>query len=171
VVDGMPDPAAFRRLVAEMLGRVHAAGYRRVRLYGEMVDLLWQEDLEAALRLEALWNGVLADEPITMLCAYRIDNFDRYAHRRVLLRVSQMHSHLIPVDDYPRFERAVARAYADVFGPRGDAEALRDALVSRFPPHPVMPPAQAALFALRGVNGHTADDVLDRARAYYSKRG
>jgi hypothetical protein len=32
-----------------------------------------------------------------------------------------------------------------------------------------MPPAQAALLALREVNGHTADAVLERARRYYAE--
>jgi len=32
-----------------------------------------------------------------------------------------------------------------------------------------MPRAQAALLALRDVNAHTADAVLDRAKRYYSE--
>jgi hypothetical protein len=167
MVDGMPDRVAFRALAAGMVDRVRSAGYHKIRLYGEMVDLLWPHNLEASVRLEEMWNEVLDDEQVSLLCAYRIDNFDRYAHRSVLLRVSETHSHLIPVDDYQRFDQAVSRAYADVFGPQGDAEALRDVLVSRFPSEPAMPPAQAALIALRGIDGRTADAVLERARDYY----
>jgi hypothetical protein len=170
MVDDMPDRAAFRALVGGVVDRVRAAGYQKIRMYGEMVDLLWQENLEASVRLEEIWNECLHDEQVTLLCAYRIDNFDRYAYRRAAPGERET---LAPDSRrrLPALRGAVSRAYADVFGPQGDAEALKDILVSRFPPRPVMPPAQAALLALRGINGRTADAVLERARSYYSEGG
>jgi hypothetical protein len=170
MVDGMPDREAFVDVITDALDRVRAAGYQKIRLYGEIVNLLWEQDaLEPAARLEELWNELLAEQRVALLCAYRMDNFDRYAHRNALARISQAHSHMIPVDDYERFDRAVDRAYADVFGRDGDAQMLRDLLVTTLGPASVMPRAQAALLALRDVNAHTADAVLDRARQYYSE--
>jgi hypothetical protein len=170
MVDGMPDREAFVDVITDALDRVRAAGYQKIRLYGEIVNLLWEQDaLEPAARLEELWNELLGEQRVALLCAYRMDNFDRYAHRNALARISQAHSHMIPVDDYERFDRAVDRAYADVFGRDGDAQMLRDLLVTTLGPASVMPRAQAALLALRDVNAHTADAVLDRARQYYSE--
>jgi len=71
--------------------------------------------------------------------------------------------------DYDRLDRAVDRAYTDVFGQEGDAQALRELLVASLGPTSAMPSAQAALLALRDVNAHTADAVLERAKLYYSE--
>ncbi|MGH6689928.1 MAG: MEDS domain-containing protein [Gammaproteobacteria bacterium] len=169
MLDGMPDRALFVEVITGVLARVRASGYSKIRLYGAMVNLLWEADeLDAALRLEELWNDLLAEERLPLLCAYRIDNFDRYAHRSALTPITRTHSHVIPLEDYERFDRAVERAYTDVFGPEGDAPLLRDLLVTTLGPTSVMPRAQAALLALRDVNDHTADAVLDRAKLHYS---
>jgi hypothetical protein len=170
MVDGTPDRQAFLETVTAALQRVRAAGYPRMRLYGEMVNLLWQRDaLDAAVRLEELWNELLAVERLPLLCAYRIDNFDRRAHRRALGPIGSVHSHMIPLEHYDRLERAVERAYSDVFGQDGDAQTLRELLVTSLGPASAMPSAQAALLALRSVNAHTADAVLERAKLYYSE--
>ena len=46
----------------------------RVRVYGEMVNLLWRlGEGEAARRLEALWNEVIQSYAIPLFCAYHLD--------------------------------------------------------------------------------------------------
>jgi KaiC/GvpD/RAD55 family RecA-like ATPase len=167
MVDGMPDGRRFRALVTPVLDRLRADGFADIRVYGEMVNLLFAENLPATVRLEELWNELLADERVSLLCAYRIDNFDRRAHRGLLHRISRCHSHLIPVDDYDRLDRAVDRAYEDVFGRRGSAADLRRLITASYPSEPVMPSAQAALFALHGLAPSVADAVIERTRDYY----
>jgi hypothetical protein len=170
MVSGMPDRPRFGAVVMDVLERVRAAGYPKTRFYGEMVDLLWERNFAAAARLEELWNEVLTGQQASLLCAYGIDNFDRDAQRGLLAQVSRPHSHLIPADDYERLDRAVDRAYVDVFGAQSEARALRELLVSAFPPAPIMPAAEAALLALRGIGSErTADAVLERAREYYRR--
>lgn len=166
--DGTPDRAAFGVIVKGLLERIRAAGFARVRLYGEMVDLLWDHNLKSTLALEALWNEVIADQNLSLLCAYRIDNFDRNVHRGVLHRLGHCHSHLIPVEDYARLDRAVERAYADVFGISGDGATMRSLLMADYPAVPRMPAAQGALLALRQVSPSLADAVLERARLHYA---
>jgi MEDS: MEthanogen/methylotroph, DcmR Sensory domain len=169
LIDGMPDRTAFRALLAWVLNRVGATGYARTRLYGEMVNLLWERAaLESALALEELWNEELRQRRLPLLCAYRIDPLDRHGRHHALARITRAHSHLIPVDDYERFDRAVDRAYAEVFGSDGDSQTLRDLLVQTTRPTTSMPRAQAALFALRDLSAPIADAVLERARLYYS---
>lgn len=167
MVDGLPDRTRFMAMANELLDRLAGAGGRPIRLYGEMVNLLWESNLRAADRLEELWNQLLADRPAVLLCAYRIDNFDPHSQRNVLSRVVPHHSHLIPVADYDRLEVAVDLAYADVFGELGEPRALRRVLSASVASRPAMPPAQAALIALRGVSGRAADTVLQRAGEYY----
>jgi hypothetical protein len=165
---GMPDRTAFFAVIDEMLHPVRDAGRGRVRVFGEMVDLLWNDNPPATVALEALWNEVLNDPRLCLLCAYRIDNFDCHAHRGVLHQVSRSHSHLIPAEDYDRLDHAVDRAYRDVFGPGGDPGSLRALLVARHSARTIMPPAQAALEVLRGLNDTLADAVLERARHHYA---
>jgi hypothetical protein len=171
MVDGVPDREAFFALANGVLDRVQAAGHARVRLFGEMVNLLWQDNLPATVKLEALWSEVLAERQVCLLCAYRLDNFDHHVHRGLLHRISRSHSHLVPVEDYERLDTAVDRAYRDVFGDRADTATLRQLLVSQPSAAAAMPPAQAALVALRDVRGDIADAVLSRARDYYEAGG
>jgi len=168
VVEGRPDRGAFLGFVGAVLDRAQAAGNGRVRLFGEMVNLLCDRDPEATAELESLWNEVLAERPASLLCAYRLDNFDRHVHRGLLHQISRSHSHVVPVEHYQRLESAVDRAYREVFGAEGDTASLRDLLVAGAPATPAMPSAQAALLALRGLRTDIADAVLERARHYYT---
>jgi hypothetical protein len=167
MVDGMPDGGKLVNLTTPILARVRAAGYTKIRLYGEMVNLLWDHNLQGTVALEAIWNEILADTRLSLLCAYRIDNFARRAHRGLLYQIAGCHSHFIPVEDYDRLETAVDRAYAEVFGTRGDPPHLRALIAARASATTVMPRAQAALLALDGISPAIAEAVLERTRYYY----
>jgi hypothetical protein len=166
MVDGQPDRSRFLEVVATALDRVRVAGYRGIRLYGEMVDLLWGHNLEATIALERLWNGVLADERLSLFCAYCLDPLDRRV-QGVLRQVTHCHSHSLPVEDSERFDQAVDRAYAEVFGVRGDARMLRDLMIEGQSLRTEMPEAQAALFALEKMPPLIANGVRASAQRHY----
>ena len=166
MVDGQPDRSRFLAVVATALDRVRSAGYRGIRLYGEMVDLLWGHNLEATIALERLWNEVLADERLSLFCAYRLDPLGRQV-QGVLRLVTHCHSHSLPVQDPERFQQAVDRAYTEVFGVRGDARMLRNLMIERQSLTTAMPDAQAALFALEKMPPLIANEVRDRAQRHY----
>lgn len=168
MMEAHPDRAAFLDVVGAAFEQVRAAGPRTVRLYGEMVDLLWQTQLDAALELEAFWNEVLADERLSLLCAYRIDELDRQAHG-VLRQVTQCHSRLLPAKDPERFADAVDRAYVEVFGSSGDVTTLRGLMIARQGPGPALAAAHAALFALDDMPALLANDIRARARHHYRR--
>jgi DcmR-like sensory protein len=168
MVEGRPDRTAFLNVIAAALRHVRSAGHGVVRLYGEMVDLLWQDRLDATLQLEALWNEILVDERVSLLCAYRIDALDRHA-QGVLRQITHCHSRLMPADDPERLEEAVDRAYTEVFGVTGDVAALRDLMVSRCAQGATVPAAHAALFALDDMPPLIANDVRARARWHYRR--
>jgi hypothetical protein len=170
MVDGRPDRELFRALVATALDHVRAGGQRRVRLYGEMVDLLWAESLEATVELEELWNEVLDDEHLSLLCAYRLDPLDRGV-QRVFRRVTHCHSELLPEERAEAFDAAVERAYDDVFGADSDWPTLRELLVAHQSLVTRMPAAHAAIFALDALLPAIGDRVRLKARQHYRLPG
>jgi hypothetical protein len=95
-----------------------------------------------------------------------MDNFDGDVHARMLPRLGENHSHLIPVEDYSRLERAVSDALRDTVGP-DESRVLESQLLSRFASPFHMPRSQALLLALRQTLPLVADDVLRRSRTLY----
>jgi hypothetical protein len=166
MVDGAPDRERFFGVVASALDRVRATGCRGIRLYGEMVDLLWRDNLPGTVQLEELWNQVLADTRLSLLCAYRMDPLDARV-KGVLRQVTRCHSHLVPVADYGRFADAVNRAYAEVFGVDGDVTALRELMITRAGLSTVMPAAHAAMFALDQLPPVLSSALRKRTQSLY----
>jgi hypothetical protein len=71
LVDGAPDPARFEAAVGTLVREHATRGTGRLHAFGEMVALLWDDGaVTAALELEALWNGLLSEEPFSLLCGY-----------------------------------------------------------------------------------------------------
>jgi len=97
MVEGRPDPARFGSILSETISAARAAGrYRKVRVYGEMVNLLWKENHAAARMLEELWNGAIQAHSVSLLCGYGLDA-DAEAEERFPHDLRELHSHLIPV--------------------------------------------------------------------------
>jgi hypothetical protein len=77
MIDGAPDPGKFRAVMCEVIenacrGRTNCT----VRIYGQMVDLLWKDgQRDAAIRLEVLWNQLSAPEAFALMCGYAMGNF------------------------------------------------------------------------------------------------
>jgi hypothetical protein len=70
MIGGWPSPAGFWQTLNPLLQRA-AATAPPVRVFGEMVGLLWEStQLGAALELEALWNELAAHLPFGLVCAY-----------------------------------------------------------------------------------------------------
>src|SRR5581483_4198977 len=73
VVEGMPSAAVFRNIIGNIVGTAKLnAPSGRIRLYGEMVSLLWGPNLPAALRMEELWNEVIETYSVPLLCTYSL---------------------------------------------------------------------------------------------------
>ena len=99
MVDGVPDRAGFRSVVTPILDRLRDAGYKKIRLFGEMVNVLWPHNSDAAtVRLEELWNERIADYELCLLCAYHVDPVDVELRRGILHRITRCHSHAFPDD-------------------------------------------------------------------------
>lgn len=163
MIDGAPDRARFLAAITPHLDTVRRAGYDRIRLYGEMVDLLRPTAFAAAVQLEELWHELLEREHQPLLCAYQVDPLDRVDGRLLVPAIARGHSHLIPTDDAARFERAVEQAFVDVFGDGEDTTMLRR-MCERYRPQPA---AQALLLNLDDLNPYLSDAVRVAAAEHY----
>ncbi|HEX8538104.1 MAG TPA: ATP-binding protein [Cystobacter sp.] len=111
MVGGMPDWSRFHRVVGEVLDKSHrGAGGARVRAYGEMVDLLWQDrNPRAALLLEDHWNELGKAHPFSLLCAYKMGSFRSREDAQGFHAVCSAHSRVIPTERYSQAESPDAR--------------------------------------------------------------
>jgi hypothetical protein len=164
----MPDGPVFLGLAGEVVARARNRDrYPRVRWWGEMVNVLWERgNATASMALEDLFDQLAHEQEIAIFCSFLMDNFDGEVHTRMLPRLGQNHSHLIPVEDYFRLESAVADALREVVGPV-EASVLEKTLLQQYAPPFAMPSSQALLFALRQVVPGVADAVLQRSATLY----
>ena len=165
----LPDGPMFLGLAGEIIARTRGAGrFPKVRWWGEMVNVLWERgDVAASMNLEDLFDRVAHERDIAIFCSFVMDNFDGEIHTHMLPRLGENHSHLIPVEDYARLERAVAEALRETVGP-DEALVLESKLLSKYQAPFNMPRAQALLLALRQVLPAVADPVLQRSRSLYA---
>lgn len=166
--DGMPDSPVFMGLAANVVSQARGDGrYPKVRWWGEMVNILWERgEVTASMNLEDQFDRLAHEQDIAIFCSFLMDNFDGDVHTRMLPRLGENHSHLIPVEDYARLERAVSDALRDTVGP-DESSLLEERLLSRFTGPFKMPRSQALLLALRETLPLIADDVLHRSRNLY----
>jgi hypothetical protein len=88
---GAPDPIRFREVAADVLGQASQCD-RQVRVYGEMVALLWAEgDVASTIALEDIWNELVDEQGFALFCAYPISGFD-VRSRSAFHRISGQHS-------------------------------------------------------------------------------
>ena len=100
IVDSLPDRQRFDATIGQMVERtstLHAGAV--LRMYGEMVDLLWTRgNTEGAIRLEELWNGLAVQHDFSLLCAYSMGHFYKESDAEQLRAVCGQHTHSLPVD-------------------------------------------------------------------------
>ena len=139
---------------------------RRVRVFGEIVDLLCRRGQpDAAVKLETLWNELAAKRDFALLCAYQLDVFDRVAQASPLADVCRLHSHVRPAQDPERLDRAVDFALEDVLGHEQAAKVY--SVSAGTAKSSGVPGSQLALSWITSHMPNLADVVLARARAHY----
>jgi hypothetical protein len=80
MVNDRLDAAHFKEVVGLMLGRVaRPEDDPIVRVYAELVDVLWRGgSLDAALRLEVLWNELMQSYSFSLMCGCALTDFLRH---------------------------------------------------------------------------------------------
>jgi MEDS: MEthanogen/methylotroph, DcmR Sensory domain len=138
---------------------------RRIRAFGEMVDLLCADgNADGAIDLEALWNGLAAARDFSLLCGYHLDVFDRASQASVLPEICRAHSHVRPADDPERLRFAVDQALEDTLGK--DAGKVYALIGSEIRGSRV-PTAQLALMWVSENMPGSAERILASARSHY----
>jgi hypothetical protein len=97
MVNGWPDEASFRFTASTLLDRAKKQG-RRVRVFGEMVAILWADGNEGAtMQLERLWNKFCRIESFSLLCAYPKSGFTKQTEES-LKQICCSHTKLVTAD-------------------------------------------------------------------------
>jgi PAS domain S-box-containing protein len=101
LVHGSPDPVRFTALVGDLINEVAEGGTKPVRVFGEMVALLWADDhYDAALQLEELWNQLGRTHRFSLFCAYPIQGFSRREDTARFTSVCGSHSIVRPTESF-----------------------------------------------------------------------
>lgn len=108
MVNGWADPASFWQAIAPVL-KAAATDGRSVRIFGEMVAMLWHQGLvSAVVDVEALWNELGAQYSFELLCGYPDAVLTDHEHADALAQVCGAHT-------------AAARATASAHRPGPDS--------------------------------------------------
>jgi CheY-like chemotaxis protein len=98
MVDGMPDRSRFEDTIGPIMDVAAGSGQRSVRAYGEMVDLLWNDHKAAAVSLEVLWNQLVAQRKLSLLCGYRLEGIGCLDESKM---ICDQHSHVVAAATTP----------------------------------------------------------------------
>ena len=96
MVDGAPDPIRFEIAFTRVLARATGAD-RAVRVYGEMVAVLWHRgNITGAVALEDLWAELGRSQRFSLFCSYPLAALDRLDMAESFHRICDQHSRVIP---------------------------------------------------------------------------
>jgi PAS domain S-box-containing protein len=101
MLNGMPEPERFSRLMGGLITKARAAAKSEqvgLVIFGEMVALLWAEGKhQAAIRLEELWNDLAAQYSFSLRCAYPMNGFHKREHADSFAKICAAHSSVLPL--------------------------------------------------------------------------
>lgn len=106
---------------------------RRIRVYAEMVALLWDAgQVSLAIELEELWNGLAARFPFGLLCGYPASVLDATEHANAVADVRRLHGTAAEARSFPGeldSVRAARHYVAALLGPSADQALADDAAI------------------------------------------
>jgi DNA-binding CsgD family transcriptional regulator/PAS domain-containing protein len=154
------DRERFRDVMVPLIER-GATGGRRLRVFGEMAALLWDDgDVASTLALERLLNDLESTHQLARLCAYPIRAFEREGGANAFKQICGRHTKVIPgeayslVDSPDQRHRAVAELQQENAELRADVARLRAERESSEHPHGDV---------LTGLAMRRASDLLETA--------
>jgi hypothetical protein len=168
LMDGRhPSAFAFERVIGGLIDELSARfPQRRVRAFGEMVDLLCERgQRDAALELEELWNRLARTRDFSLLCGYHLDVFDRTSQVDTIPDVCRLHTHVTPGVDADRLAHAVDDALVGVLGPPGAGQVY--SLIGPEIRERRVPAPQLVLMWVSQNMPLSAERILSAARTHY----
>jgi hypothetical protein len=99
--DGWPNEDRFSVIVGDVVRRaIDNSENRNVFAFGEIVALLCARDRpDAAIRLEQLWNSLLAQYRFSLYCAYSLHDFANEAALNAVFQICAEYSLTISVEN------------------------------------------------------------------------
>ena len=96
LVGSIPDSAQFEQTVGPIISE-KASKFPRVRIFGEMVALLWRDgNYAGAITLEGFWNHLQQKYSFSLFCGYPIST----AANEEFTHVCSEHTYVIPAESY-----------------------------------------------------------------------
>ena len=91
IINDWPDESRFMDAMSIGLMLSKSA---RVRIFQEMTSLLWiQATPDAVIRLEELFNELISQKPIKLLCAYPLSHFCEKEGSQFQDKICELHRH------------------------------------------------------------------------------
>lgn len=102
-----PDPVKFEGVLRRESAPLRRGGAHPMRAYDEMGDMLWKRrSVDAALRLESLWDRWTATHDCSLLCGHAVSSFgDRTGPRAVC----ELHTHVVAENGLPHLLQRMVR--------------------------------------------------------------
>jgi DNA-binding NarL/FixJ family response regulator len=96
MVNDLPDPGQFLKVTGDLIAKTAKAVKvepARVAACGECAPLLWaQGKVDAAIRLEHLWDEIAKSQGLDVLCAYPLASFQGGVGSRIFEKICAEHS-------------------------------------------------------------------------------
>lgn len=168
LIDGRPDSELFDATIGETVRRAVARD-PGVRLYGEMVGLLWAAgDRDTAAVVERCWNDLLATVDAPLYCSYPLDVLGDAFHRSAVDEIMCAHDRLVPSDDGTALTAAVRSGMETVLGEAG-AEKMRGLMrPNHRPAWGSVPEAESTILWLRNNLPDHAEEIAAAAKTYFA---
>jgi hypothetical protein len=97
---GRPEPVRFEAAMGGIITEM-SRKYSLVRAYGEMVNILWeQQNRQGTYELEAMWTALAQKHNFSLLCGYAMKNFASQDMTTDFSQVCNCHSHIYPDETY-----------------------------------------------------------------------
>lgn len=152
-VDGKRFDAVIGRMLRDVVG---ASRSRRVRVYGDMVGVLWKDGRrQAAVELERYWNDLQSQIPFDLYCGYPIDVLGEEFHPANIDPLIGQHTKVVPQTRNGDLQGALDFALYETFGHHLNGVGPPD-----------LPSAEATILWIREYLPSQASDIIRRARRY-----
>jgi anti-sigma regulatory factor (Ser/Thr protein kinase) len=93
--DEQPDPDELTEVIGGLLEQA-ANGPGPVRVFGEMVDLLWNDgNVPAAIELESLWNDLARRHTFALFCGYAMSSLETAGDLSAVKQMCDRHSDVL----------------------------------------------------------------------------
>ncbi len=110
IVEGEISSKRFSEVVESLIIRA-AHGQRHIRIFGEMVALLWAEGKRAtAIHLEECWNDLADSHTFSLFCAYPLKYFGGEGYEAEFTEICHQHTQVVPAESYSALADAQERS-------------------------------------------------------------